>query len=113
MSAETAGTADVVVQDEGDRFAIVVDGVRAGFTLYTDRDRGDPPPRVFPHTEVDERFQGRGLATQLIKGALDATREAGRSVIPMCPAVKGYIVKHPDEYADLVPEARHAEFGLA
>ena len=44
---------------------------------------------------------GKGIGSQLVKGALDQVRADGLKVIAQCPFVKGYIDKHP-EYADLV-----------
>jgi uncharacterized protein len=64
------------------------------------------------HTEVAEKFGGRGLASALIRSALDTVRERGGQVLPYCPFVKAFIQKHPD-YADLVPPARRAAFGLS
>jgi predicted GNAT family acetyltransferase len=94
-------------QDTGDRFEIWVGGQRAGFSEYVDQGA----TRTLPHTEVEPAFQGRGLAGTLIRHALDVSREAGREVLPRCPAVARFIKRHPD-YADLVPEDRRGEFGL-
>ena len=91
------------------RFEIRVGGELAGFTEY--RERPDNL-RAFPHTEVDPAYQGRGLAQQLIREALDQTRAAHHRVLPYCPAVRGFIAKHAD-YLDLVPLDRRAEFDLA
>ena len=60
---------------------------------------------------IDDAFAGKGLASTLIKHALNDARGAGVAVLPQCPFVKGYIEKHP-EYLDLVPEDRRAHFGL-
>jgi predicted GNAT family acetyltransferase len=90
------------------RFEIRVGGDRAGFTAYIRR----PPLMTFTHTEVDPRFEGHGVGGRLISAALDATREEGLAVIPVCPFVRAYIAGHP-EYLDLVPEDRRAEFGLS
>src|SRR5699024_5912956 len=62
-------------------------------------------------TVIDEDQRGQGLATALIRAALDATRTAGKSVVPQCPAVAGFIAKHSG-YHDLVPADRRAEFGI-
>ena len=59
---------------------------------------------VFTHTEVDEAFEGRGLAGQLARAALDDVRARGGHVIARCPYIKGWIDKHP-EYQDLVQHA--------
>ena len=59
---------------------------------------------TFTHTEVPKELGGRGIGSQLAKGALDQARERGLKVVPLCPFIKAYIEKHP-EYADLL-EAR-------
>lgn len=99
--------ADVVVTKRDDRFELTVDGRPAGMITY--RDNHDV--RTMPHTEVDPAFQGRGLATALITAALDKTRADGLEVLPMCPAIAKYIRTH-SEYADLVPEAQRAAYGV-
>lgn len=95
-----------VIEQPG-RYQILIDGRAVGFTEY--HDEGDR--RTFPHTVIDEDQRGQGLATALIRAALDATRTAGKSVVPQCPAVAGFIAKHSG-YHDLVPADRRAEFGI-
>ena len=56
---------------------------------------------TFVHTEVPPELGGKGIGSQLIKGALDQVRADGLKVIAQCPFVKAYIEKHP-EYADLL-----------
>jgi predicted GNAT family acetyltransferase len=56
---------------------------------------------TFVHTEVPKELGGKGIASKLIKGALDQIRAAGLKVIPQCPFVKAYIEKHA-EYASLL-----------
>jgi predicted GNAT family acetyltransferase len=87
----------VAVTREDGRFTIAVDGKTVGLTAFTDRDR----QRVFFHTEVDEAFGGRGLATIVIAEALAATRDEGLRIVPVCPTVAAYVKKHP-EFADVV-----------
>jgi predicted GNAT family acetyltransferase len=81
------------------RYEIRVDGELAGFTRFIAGAAGAPV--VFPHTEIDPRFAGQGLATQLIGAALDDMRAQGRKIVPVCPFVQSFIAKHPD-YQDLV-----------
>lgn len=102
-------TSEITVVDAAERrrFEILVDGELAGYTEYHDRG----PLRVFPHTVIEEAYAGRGLATRLVRSALDRMRVEGRPVLPLCPVVCGFIAKHPD-YLDLVPEDRRAEVGL-
>ena len=75
-------------------------GVVAGFAAYKRRDG----LVVFTHTEVDDAFEGEGVGSSLVRGALDDVRGSGQKVQPLCPFVKGYIEKHP-EYQDLVTGA--------
>lgn len=87
------------VRDNKERFRyeILDDGVVAGFVQYNMRGG-----RLFlVHTEIREEFSGRGLATQLIRGALDDARRRNLRVVPICPFVETFIEKHPD-YDDLV-----------
>jgi predicted GNAT family acetyltransferase len=81
------------------RFEITVDGVPAGHADYHD----GPGGRAFNHTEIADEFEGQGLASQLIRFALDEARTAGRKVLPFCPFVRGFIERHSD-YLDLVAQ---------
>lgn len=90
-------TTEVRNNPEQSRFEIVVDGEVAGFTEYVHRDGKVD----FTHTEVGDAYEGQGLASKLVKGALDAAREWGEPVVPSCTYVKGWIEKHAD-YQDLL-----------
>jgi predicted GNAT family acetyltransferase len=67
---------------------------------------------LFTHTEVDERMEGQGVASQLIRYALDDVRSRGLLVIPMCPFVSAFIQRHPGEYLELVHPQHRRIFGL-
>lgn len=56
---------------------------------------------IFTHTEVPEVMEGKGVASKLIKTALDAAQGEHYQVVPLCPFVSAYIRRHP-EYQDLV-----------
>jgi predicted GNAT family acetyltransferase len=56
---------------------------------------------TFIHTEVPPELGGRGIASKLIRGALDQVRADGLKVIAQCPFVKAFIDKNPD-YQDLL-----------
>jgi predicted GNAT family acetyltransferase len=56
---------------------------------------------TFVHTEVPSELGGKGIGSELIKGALDQVRAGGLRVIAECPFVKGWIGKHAD-YTDLL-----------
>jgi len=108
---KAAATEPVVTDNQAEsRFEIHVCGERAGLVQYHIPSH-DPAVISLVHTEVDDRFQGMGLAGKLARGALDSARERGLQVLPYCPYIKSWIAKHPD-YVDLVPEDKRAEFDL-
>jgi len=82
-----------------------VNGVLAGYVTYRDGRSG----RAFEHTVIATRYQGMGLASQLIRSALDEARAIGRNVLPFCPFVRSFIQRHP-AYVDLVGQPQR--FGL-
>lgn len=59
---------------------------------------------VFTHTEVPPTLEGRGVGSALARGALDAARERGLSVFPLCPFMASYVRQHR-EYMDLVDKS--------
>ncbi|HEY4164921.1 MAG TPA: GNAT family N-acetyltransferase [Dongiaceae bacterium] len=87
---------DVRDNSERHRFEIDVDGVTA-IAEYRTRDG----VITFTHTGVPEALSGRGIASRLIKGALDQVRARGLKVVSRCSFVTGYMEKHP-EYNDLL-----------
>jgi uncharacterized protein len=102
MAAEP--TLEVSEEPDGERFVVRIGGELAGAAYY--RRLGDRV--VFTHTEVSDAFQGKGVGSALARGALDAVRERGERVVPLCRFIAGYIEEHP-EYADLVDREMLAE----
>jgi len=49
------------------------------------------------HTEVPEALRGKGLGAQLVHAALDYARFNQLKIVPVCPFVKAYLQKHPEE----------------
>jgi predicted GNAT family acetyltransferase len=101
-------TEDVQIRDNSaeSRYEISVDGDLAGFTEYiVHGDQAD-----FTHTRIDDEYGGRGLASELIRQALDDVRRRGLRVIPYCPFVRRFIEKHA-EYLDLVPAGQRSRLG--
>lgn len=91
MSTDKTGAEATVTAADG-KYTVAVDGRTVGLTAVADRNG----QRVFYHTEVDEEFGGRGLATIVIGEALKATRADGKRVVPVCPTVADFIKKHPE-----------------
>ena len=100
MSQNAVPEADteVVQNSERSRFEIQVGGRRAGIAAYRDLlEPGDGgEQRVFYHTEVDQEFEGQGLAAILVRQALDATREEGKRIVAVCPYVKVFVRRNHD-----------------
>jgi predicted GNAT family acetyltransferase len=90
-----------------ERYEAAVDGALAGFAEY----RQKPGLIAFVHTEVDQAFEGHGVASILIHDALEDARRRGLAVLPFCPLVNAYIEQHR-EYVELVPESQREAFGL-
>lgn len=82
---------------DSQRYEITVDGERAGFVDA--REEGNTV--VFPHTLIQEKFEGQGLARQLVIFALDDVRARGKLVVPHCSYVKRFIERNA-EYQDLL-----------
>lgn len=92
---------DVTVADapERERFeAWLQDGTLVGAAYYTMREDAV----VFTHTEVPQEYEGQGIASQLVRSALDSVRARNLRVIALCPYVRAFLRRHEDEYRDLV-----------
>src|SRR5713101_5122568 len=63
----------------------------------------EPGAVALVHTEVDPKFQGHGLAGELVQGAINDLRERGLKMIPVCPYVRAWLRRHPEQ-ADLAAE---------
>ena len=77
----------------------LVDGDRVVGEIRYRREQGGVI--VLVHTEVDPEYEGRGLAGELVEGAFRDLRERGLRVVPVCPYVRAWLQRHPEE-ADLV-----------
>ena len=78
------------------RFHADVDGHQAVLDY-----RLDGQVMTLTHTGVPGAIEGRGVAAELVKVALDTARAQGWRVDPQCAYAAGFVRKHP-EYADLV-----------
>ncbi len=89
----------VTVTRHDDHFSIAAEGKPLGLSAFAERDG----QRMFHHTEVDEAYRGRGLATIVIGEALAATRADGLRIVPICPTVAAYVKKN-GEFDDVVDQ---------
>lgn len=77
--------------DPESRYEIRVGDVLGGFTVFLHDAHGR---LVFPHTEIDPAFRGRGLATTLVARAMEDVAARGETVVPRCPVVRKYLREH-------------------
>jgi predicted GNAT family acetyltransferase len=78
------------------RFELDVEGAVA-FANY----RLAPGAVIITHTETPRALRGRGIASELVQGALQLIRADRLNVIAGCDFVVDYLRKHP-EFGDLV-----------
>ena len=89
------------------RFEITYGGRLVGVTVYDERPEG----WAFVHTEIEPDLEGHGLASRLVRVAMDAMAERGTAVLPTCPYVRSWLLKHPD-HLGVVPAGQRAAFDL-
>ena len=79
------------------RYELWLGTTRAGLIEY----RSEPGVVLLIHTEVAPSFEGQGLGERLVAAALEDLRARGLELVPVCPFVRAYLRRHPDQ-ADLV-----------
>ncbi len=105
--AGSDGPAEVTDNPAASRFEVSIGGRRVGLAAY----RQSGATVTLTHTEIDDGHEGQGLASSLVKGALDLLRERGAAVVPECSFVRSYIQRH-HEYLTLVKAADRQRFSL-
>jgi uncharacterized protein len=82
---------------QASRYELWLETTCAGFIQY----RTEPGMILLVHTEIDPAFAGQGLGERLVAGALEDLSARGLKLVPLCPFVRAYLRRHPDQ-ADLV-----------
>ena len=98
----------VTIKDHRDyrRLEAIVDGDDvAGFAQY---EIGVDGTFDFFHTEVDERFAGEGVGSQLAAGVVEFARSEGVKIRPTCDFLQSYLEEHEDA-RDVVAEEEEEE----
>jgi hypothetical protein len=86
------------VRDNKDRSRFELDiGSEIAFANY----RLTPSAVIITHTETPHTLRGRGIGSELVRGALELIRRDGKKVIAGCGFVVDYLKRHPED-ADLV-----------
>lgn len=81
-----------------------------GEESYLNFDSDSTSQRIMYHTEVSEKYGGLGLASVLVRHAVDDTVAEGRAIVPVCPYVVTWLVKHP-EYSEHVVKVTQEHLG--
>ncbi len=82
------------------RFVTTVDGE----DVYVAYEPEEGDRWVLTHTYTPDNLRGRGLAGEVVRTALEAARTNGKTVVPVCWYVDGFIQRHP-EFQDLVADS--------
>jgi predicted GNAT family acetyltransferase len=88
--------ADVEIRNnpEKDRYEAWLGDELAGYAEYELR---DDETITFVHTVVEDKFEGEGVGSTLVREALDGVRRDGElEVVVKCPFIREWIGRHPD-----------------
>jgi uncharacterized protein len=77
---------------EKNRFEIALEGGANGFIDYSEQNN----VMAMTHTEIPPEFEGEGIGSRLVKGALEIVKNENKRVRPLCPFVAVYIERHPE-----------------
>jgi len=81
-------TLTVTRNDDAGRYEIHVGDVLGGYTEFQVKDDGR---LIFPHTQIDPAFKGKGLGTTLVAEAMKDVASRGETITPLCPFVRRYV----------------------
>jgi predicted GNAT family acetyltransferase len=84
---------DVRDNPEELRYELVDDDQVVGELLY----RRYPDRILLVHTDIPPALEGQGLGSRLVAGALDDARAKGLRIVPVCPFVRSYLRRHPEQ----------------
>ena len=83
---------DIAHDPASQRFTTEVDGQAA----YLEYERADDDVMVITHTIVPPAIGGRGIASDLVRAALEHAEAEGLKVDPRCSYADAWMRKHPE-----------------
>lgn len=105
-SSVAPGEMRLVHDDDRDRYEAIRGGAVLGVLQYGDEEQPDDegsPVRDLRSTVVAPEHSGQGIASALVRFALDDVRASDLRILPTCWFVRGWIQRHP-EYRDLLAD---------
>jgi uncharacterized protein len=87
---------EVIDEPEAGRLMLAVEGYVAELSYRVRAKR-----LVIIHTEVPQELEGRGIAGQLVRAAIERARRDGLTVVPLCPFARQWMADHPDAVGDV------------
>jgi hypothetical protein len=54
---------------------------------------------IADHTGVPRSHEGQGLGGRLVRALIAAAKAEGVKIVPLCPYIKAWVRKHPEESA--------------
>lgn len=97
LTDKTGAVVTVEHDDTRGAYALALEnGEVAGRTFHTPTADDE---WIFFHTEVDDEYSGRGLGGILVGQAMADVARQGKTVVPLCPFVKGWLEKNGDDFA--------------
>ena len=82
------------------RYVAVVDGVEGTGELTLSK--LNETTVIVDHTATPDSMRGMGVASALAKRVIEDARDAGQTIIPLCPFLKSYAQRHPDRVAGVI-----------
>ena len=92
MADEPDQAPAVTRNDDESRYEIRIGDTVAGYAAF----RSQPGRVSFTHTVVDDKFEGQGLGSTLVRDALTDVAARGDTIVPFCPFVQAWLKRHPD-----------------
>jgi len=86
--------------DKGGKFFIDEPDESVTELVYKIRDQNK---MVIEHTEVGEKYEGKGIGRKLVVAAINFAREHNMKVLPMCPFAKA-VMERDAAYHDVLAQ---------
>ncbi|MAQ85843.1 MAG: GNAT family N-acetyltransferase [Maritimibacter sp.] len=86
--------------DSKARYAATLAGVEGEGELTISK--VSPTLVIADHTAVPDSMRGMGVAKALALQLIADARARGQRIVPLCPFVRGYAMRHREETADVI-----------